>query len=76
MLVPKKEPAPGGAKICPSVRGASNRISPSYNPATLWHFQTGHTLYASPVIYEIDGKQYVTIAAESDIYTCGLLEPQ
>jgi alcohol dehydrogenase (cytochrome c) len=173
MLVPKKEPTPGGTKICPSVRGATNWMSPSYNPATglfyvvtleqcdiyissakepvpssgfrgtgsegvptepgvfflraldvatgnikwehhmpgpatmwagtvstaggllfagdddgnlvaldaatgrdLWHFQTGHTLYASPVTYEIDGKQYVTIAAESDIFTFGLFEPQ
>jgi len=41
----------------------------------LWHFGTGHTLYASPITYEIDGKQYVTIAAETDIYTFGLFEP-
>jgi alcohol dehydrogenase (cytochrome c) len=172
ILVPNKIPTPGGTKICPSVRGATNFMSPSYNPATgmlyvvtleqcdiyiasakdpvpnsgfrgtgsegvptepgefslraldattgeikwsfpmpgpgkmwagtvstaggvvftgdddgnlvaldartgkdLWHFGTGHTLYASPITYEIDGKQYVTIAAETDIYTFGLFEP-
>ena len=41
----------------------------------LWHFQTGHTLYASPMTFEVEGKQYVTIAAETDIYTFGLFEP-
>jgi alcohol dehydrogenase (cytochrome c) len=40
--------------------------------ADLWHFPTGQTLYASPVTFEVDGKQFVTIAAESDIFTFGL----
>jgi outer membrane protein assembly factor BamB len=40
----------------------------------LWHFSTGHTLYASPITYEVGGKQYVTIAAMSDIFTFGLFE--
>ena len=30
---PKKIPTPAGTKVCPSVRGASNWMSPSYNPA-------------------------------------------
>ena len=37
----------------------------------LWHFSTGHSLFASPVTYEIDGRQYVTIATESDVFTFG-----
>jgi alcohol dehydrogenase (cytochrome c) len=41
----------------------------------LWHFYTGHTLYASPVTFSVAGKQYVTIAAESDLITFGLFEP-
>ena len=166
---PNMEPTTGGNRICPSVRGASNWMSPSYNPATgllyvvtleqcdvmttsakepvpstgfrgtggegipaepgefwlraldatsgaikwqyrmpgpatmwagtvstagglvftgdddgnlvaldartgadLWHFPTGQTLYASPVTFEVNGKQYVTIAGESDIFTFGL----
>jgi alcohol dehydrogenase (cytochrome c) len=40
----------------------------------LWHFPTGHFLYASPVTYMIAGKQYVTIATESDVFTFGLFE--
>ncbi len=42
----------------------------------LWHFNMGHTLYASPITWMIDGKQYVTIAAESDVFTFGLFEPE
>jgi alcohol dehydrogenase (cytochrome c) len=41
----------------------------------LWHFYTGHTIYASPVTFGVDGKQYVTIATESDIITFALFEP-
>jgi alcohol dehydrogenase (cytochrome c) len=169
---PNMEPSTGGRRICPSVRGAANWMSPSYNPATgllyvvtleqcdimttsqkepipssgfrgtgnegipaepgefylraldartgaikwqyrmpgpgtmwagtvstagglvftgdddgnlvaldsrtgtdLWHFSTGQTLYASPITFEVDGKQYVTIAGEADIFTFGLFEP-
>jgi alcohol dehydrogenase (cytochrome c) len=29
----------------------------------LWHFQTGSALYASPMTYSLDGRQYVAIAS-------------
>ena len=171
-IIPEKIPAPAGTRVCPSVRGASNWMSPSYNPTTgllyvvtleqcdiivasakepvpnsgfrgtgsegvpaepgkfylraldvltgdmkwehpmpgpgimwagtvstaggvvfsgdddgnlvaldartgrdLWHFPMGRSLFASPITYMIDGKQYVTIAAESDVFTFGLFEP-
>ncbi len=172
--VPGMRPTTGGVRVCPSVRGASNWMSPSYNPDTglfyvvtlemcdiytssakdgrpstgfrgtgsqqipaepgemflraldpltgkkvwehpmpgpakmwagtvstagglvfsgdddgnlvaldaktgedLWHFQTGHFVYASPMTFELDGKQYVTIAAETALYTFGLFsEPR
>lgn len=35
----------------------------------LWHFNTGQNIYASPMTYAVDGVQYVTIAAGSDIFT-------
>ena len=35
----------------------------------------GRRLFASPVTYMIDGQQYVSIAAESDIFTFGLFSP-
>jgi len=38
----------------------------------LWHFQTGAAVYASPMAYAIDGKEYVAIAAGSSLYTFGL----
>jgi alcohol dehydrogenase (cytochrome c) len=172
ILAKNKIPTPGGTRICPSVRGATNWMSPTYNPATglfyvvtleqcdiyiasakdpvpntgfrgtgsegiptepgefflraldattgeikwqhpmpgpglmwagtlstaggvvftgdddgnlvaldaktgkdLWNFGTGHTLYASPMTYEVDGRQYVTISAETNIFTFGLFEP-
>jgi PQQ-dependent dehydrogenase (methanol/ethanol family) len=170
--VPHMEPAPNGTRVCPSVRGASNWMSPSYSPETgllyvptleqcdiytssaktpepnknfagtggesipkepgkfylraldpktgekqweypmtgrgdmwagtvstagrlvffgdddgqlvaldartgkhLWHFYLGQTLTASPVTFLADGKQYITIAAETDVFTFGLFEP-
>ncbi|HWB95533.1 MAG TPA: PQQ-binding-like beta-propeller repeat protein, partial [Bryobacteraceae bacterium] len=170
--VPHMEPTPGGIRVCPSVRGAANWMSPSFDPAAkllyvtvleqcdiyissakapkplsgfhgtggeqipdepgrfflralatstgetvwehampgpavmwsgtvatagglvftgdddgnlvaldsrtgrdLWHFYTGHTLYASPVTFRVGGKQFVSIAAESEILTFGLFEP-
>jgi alcohol dehydrogenase (cytochrome c) len=38
----------------------------------LWHFNTGQKFFASPMTYSVDGIQYVTIAAESDIFTFAL----
>jgi alcohol dehydrogenase (cytochrome c) len=169
--IPNMEPSVAGKRICPSVRGASNWMSPSYDPKTgllyvvtleqcdiytssekepkpssgfrgtggeqipaepgqfylrafdaptgrlrweykmtgpatmwagtvstaggivftgdddgnlvaldsstgkdLWHFYTGHPLYASPMTFQVNGRQYVTIAAESDIFTFGLFQ--
>jgi alcohol dehydrogenase (cytochrome c) len=40
--------------------------------AALWHFQTGQTLHASPMSYEVNGVQYVAIAAGSDIFSFAL----
>jgi hypothetical protein len=38
-------------------------------------FFSGHALFASPVTFEAEGKQYVTIAAETDMMTFGLFDP-
>ena len=38
----------------------------------LWHFNTGQDISASPMTYAVDGKQYVTIAAGSDVFTFAL----
>jgi alcohol dehydrogenase (cytochrome c) len=38
----------------------------------LWHFNTGQDFGASPMTYAIDGKQYVAIAAGSDIFSFAL----
>jgi len=38
----------------------------------IWHFQTGGAVYAAPMAFAIDGKEYVAIAAGSSLYTFGL----
>lgn len=38
----------------------------------LWHFTTGQNISASPMSYAVDGKQYVAIAAGSDVFTFAL----
>jgi alcohol dehydrogenase (cytochrome c) len=41
----------------------------------LWHFNVGDLLTASPVTYQVDGKQYVAIAAGTNVFSFGLFEP-
>ncbi|MFN7920286.1 MAG: PQQ-binding-like beta-propeller repeat protein [Bryobacteraceae bacterium] len=38
ILVPDKDPTPAGNRVCPGVRGATNWMSPSYNPSTGWFY--------------------------------------
>jgi alcohol dehydrogenase (cytochrome c) len=40
--------------------------------APLWHFNTGQSIHASPMSYAVNGKQYVAIAAGSDVFSFGL----
>ena len=39
---------------------------------SLWHFNTGQMLHASPMSYAVDGKQYVAIASGNDLFTFAL----
>ena len=38
----------------------------------LWHFQMGGAVYAAPMAFAVDGKEYIAIAAGSAIFTFGL----
>jgi alcohol dehydrogenase (cytochrome c) len=38
----------------------------------LWHFNMGQSPHASPMSYEVDGKQYFAIAAGNDLFTFAL----
>jgi alcohol dehydrogenase (cytochrome c) len=38
----------------------------------LWHFQMGGAVYAAPIAFAVDGKEYVAIAAGSAVYAFGL----
>ncbi|MGO9437070.1 MAG: PQQ-dependent dehydrogenase, methanol/ethanol family, partial [Terracidiphilus sp.] len=35
----------------------------------LWHFNVGQSIHASPMSYAIGGKQYLAIAAGSDVFS-------
>jgi alcohol dehydrogenase (cytochrome c) len=39
----------------------------------LWHYSTAQRLTASPMTYEVGGKQYVAIAAGTEIYSFRLV---
>ena len=39
---------------------------------SLWHFNTGQSLHASPMSYAVGGAQYVAIASGSDLFTFAL----
>ncbi len=41
----------------------------------LWHFNMGELLTASPITYQVDGKQQVAIASATSIFAFGLFEP-
>ena len=172
ILVEGQDPQPGGVEVCPTVRGAANYMSPSFNPNTgllyiialegcdvytssarepipmvgfagtggekpprnsnqfylralnptsgervweypmtgptimwagtlsteggivffgdddhhlvaleaktgehLWHFSLGQQLFSSPITYMVDGRQYVTLVSQTDVFTFGLFEP-
>jgi len=38
----------------------------------LWHFNTGQSLRASPMSYSVNGKQYLAVAAGSDVFSFAL----
>ncbi len=38
----------------------------------LWHFQMGGAVYASPMAYAVNGKEYIVIAAGSSLFAFGL----
>lgn len=41
----------------------------------LWHFNIGESLTASPIVYQVDGKQFVAIASATSIFSFGLFQP-
>ena len=41
----------------------------------LWHFNVGQTVNASPITWARNGTQYVTIVAQTDVFTFGLFSP-
>jgi alcohol dehydrogenase (cytochrome c) len=45
----------------------------AHTGAPLWHFNTGQRFTASPMSFSVSGKQYVAIAAGSDVFCFGLL---
>jgi len=55
--------------------GDNSRVFRSLDAKTgkpLWHFNTGQPLHASPMSYAVNGKQYIAIAAGSDVFSFAL----
>jgi alcohol dehydrogenase (cytochrome c) len=42
----------------------------------VWHFNTGQPINAQPMTYMVDGKQYVGLASNSDVFGFALFEPE
>jgi alcohol dehydrogenase (cytochrome c) len=42
----------------------------------LWHYYMGENMYASPIVYEANGKQHVAIASATSIFSFALFEAQ
>jgi PQQ-dependent dehydrogenase (methanol/ethanol family) len=40
--------------------------------AARWHFETNHAIKASPMTYQIDGKQYVAVASGANVFSFAL----
>jgi alcohol dehydrogenase (cytochrome c) len=38
----------------------------------LWHYNTGDLITASPIVYSVDGHQYVAIASNTNVFAFGL----
>ena len=38
----------------------------------LWHFQTGSPIYASPVTYLLDGRQFLVLGSGTTVYALAL----
>jgi alcohol dehydrogenase (cytochrome c) len=52
--------------------GGSFEAVDAQNGKALWHFNTGQDISASPMSYAVGGKQYVAIAAGSDVFSFAL----
>jgi alcohol dehydrogenase (cytochrome c) len=42
----------------------------------LWHYNTGQEINAQPITYMVDGKQFVAIESNSDVFGFALFEPE
>jgi alcohol dehydrogenase (cytochrome c) len=47
-------------------------ILDAHSGKPLWHFHVGQLIHASPMSYAINGKQYLAIAAGSDVFSFAL----
>jgi alcohol dehydrogenase (cytochrome c) len=41
----------------------------------VWNFNVGENLRASPIVYELDGRQFLAIASSTAVFNFGLFEP-
>jgi alcohol dehydrogenase (cytochrome c) len=61
--------ATGGGMVFASSADGNLIALDSRTGELLWHYQTGARIVSSPISYEVDGKQYIAIAAQSALIT-------
>ena len=64
----------GGGLVFFSSRDGNFMAADAESGELLWHFNTGGTIRASPVTYQVDDQQYVAITTKSGVFAFGLFE--
>ena len=64
--------ATGGGVVFAASRDGYLIAIDAANGKSLWHYQTGSAIRASPISYAVDGKQYIAITSSSTLITFGL----
>jgi alcohol dehydrogenase (cytochrome c) len=63
----------GGVVFSPEQFGQVSMLD-AKTGESLWHFNTGDLITASPVTYSVDGKQYFAIESGTNVFAFGLGE--
>jgi PQQ-dependent dehydrogenase (methanol/ethanol family) len=66
--------ATGGGVVFASIRDGNIVALDARTGKPLWHYQTGGNHAASPIVYAIDGRQYVALAAGNTVFSFALPE--
>jgi alcohol dehydrogenase (cytochrome c) len=66
--------ATGGGVVFASTRDGNIVALDGKTGKHLWHYQTGGNNGASPIVYAVNGRQYVALAAGTNVFSFALPE--